>query len=81
MRGASDTLTSASAHPRAWRGEGERKRARAARVVNKSLLMSKAQRASERVAMSSGVSSTSHNEFIGEQERDLKHQKTLVRAL
>ena len=42
--------------------------------------MSKAQRASERVAMSSGVSSTSHNEFIGEQERDLKHQKTLVRA-
>jgi hypothetical protein len=43
--------------------------------------MSKAQRASERVAMSSGVSSTSHNEFIGEQERDLKHQKTLVRAL
>ena len=60
MRGASDALTSASAHPRAWRGEGERKRARAARVVNKSLLMSKAQRASERVAMSSGVSSTSH---------------------
>ena len=38
MRGASAALTSASAHPRAWRGEGERKRARAARAVNKSFV-------------------------------------------
>ena len=38
MRGASAALTSASAHPRAWRGEGERKRARVARAVNKSFV-------------------------------------------
>jgi hypothetical protein len=36
---------------------------------------------SARVAKSSGVSSASHNEFIGDQEHDLKHQKKLVRAL
>jgi hypothetical protein len=38
MRGASAALTSTSAHPRAWRGEGERKRARVARAVNKSFV-------------------------------------------